>query len=113
MITKEKPPLTAEFVHSGVKGMKWGVRKGYTQRQSRQAQREIAVGKGGGTRTQKLRVHGATSVIGLAAGPKSSALRRGISRQKHADRLKNGQESAADLLRLYGTFKLSDIRRTK
>lgn len=114
MITTEKPTLTDEFVaHFGVKGMKWGVRKGYVQRQSQQAGREIRVGSGKGTSGEKLRVHGSSSVVGLAVGPKRAALKRGKLRQAHANRIKNGEATAADILRLYGQVKLTDIRRSK
>lgn len=112
-VSVEKPGSPAQvLVHFGKKGMKWGVRQAYAQRQGSIAARERRVGKGGGSKIEKFRVHGTTSGVGLrkAGGSfKKAASNRSVRTAAHAKRISTGKATTMDVLRFYGTLRTSDI----
>lgn len=108
MHDQNKPDLATlvhsdELAHFGKKGMKWGVRKGYVERQNQIGQRELRVASGQGTKIDKL----ATGVL----QPKSVVGKRAIKRIDHAERIQSGQATTKDLLKLYGGANIYDLKR--
>lgn len=109
MITEEKPALA----HYGVKGMKWGVRKGYAERKRASAAQSIRVGQGKGSLIDKAYVHGfKTPLVQVVSsgGFKKAALVTGQRERAHANRVEKGSKKVYDLMRLYSDVRLSDIR---
>lgn len=118
IVDLEKPGTPEELVHYGVKGMKWGVRKSYTDRVSKRAARLRRVGEGKGSALDKLRVHGTTSNITLARsaiqrrpGFKGAALIRAEGAEAHVARVQAGEATALDVLRMAGGVNLADVYR--
>lgn len=111
----EKPGSPAELVHYGVKGMKWGVRKGYTDRISAKAATSRKVGEGKGTVLEKAKVHGFTTPTGLVVtkGFKGGAKKHADLLDAHVDRINSGKARVGDLIGMYGNVKLTDIQRKK
>jgi len=93
-----------EFLaHFGVRGMKWGVRKKYNERQQKIVNRDKRVAEGKGSTLDKVKAIGGSSVAELVAnrGLKNTAKKHAEKRQDHLDRINNGEAKTRDLVRLY------------
>lgn len=116
MISTEKPGTPTELVHHGVKGMKWGVRKAYTERRTKESESFRRYGDKTGTGKDKARVylgkHGLSAAeIALAGGAKNAALKRADKIDAHVARINNGQAHVLDKLHMYGNVRVSDLAK--
>jgi hypothetical protein len=109
---EDKPSLDVLLKHYGVKGMKWGVRNAYADRQAKKAQYLGRVAAGKGTRRDKARVALTTPIPSLIRkGVRKSAAEQDISAKAHRDRLTSGKAKAGDILSFIGRVSISDIVR--
>lgn len=116
IVSLKKPGTPAELVHAGVKGMKWGIRKAYTESVDSRAARQRRVGEGRGSAKDKLRIHTTTSNLSLIRSAKSgrpgfkgAALVRAERSEAHSARIKAGEATVHDMLRVIGTLRTDDI----
>ena len=104
----ERPPMTGTLAHYGKKGMKWGVRKGYVERQRATGEALVRAGTGQGTKAQRIGTRYATSRLAYS----NKALEKaGHKKIDHAQRLQSGHATIRDKLQFYGTTNMLDIRK--
>jgi hypothetical protein len=103
-VFSEKPALE-DLEHFGVKGMKWGVRR------ERRAQTHVNVGKGEGTRSEKIRSGATIGPVDFVKGRgfQGAAARKGERQQLRNARVKSGESSVRDKIAYYGGSKYQDI----
>lgn len=91
--------------HFGVKGMRWGVRR------DNRANTLVRVGRGQGTKSQKVRAALTTSPLDIVKGRglKGGALRRGQRQLARNSRVRSGEASVKDKLAYYGGSRYQDI----
>jgi hypothetical protein len=109
---EDKPSLEDALEHHGVKGMKWGIRKEYSDRVRREAAltKKVAEGKGG--LLDNLHVHGQTSSLELLSTKGSfdkAASNRADQLAGHADRVEKGKETVLDLMQYHGKVTMADL----
>jgi hypothetical protein len=109
---KEFDTPEAALEHFGVKGMKWGVRKGYTSRISNKAAAARRVSEGKASVVDKVRIHGTTSSADFIKGGgfKGGARVRADRDEAHVQRINEGKATTLDLIKLYGGARITDIR---
>lgn len=121
MISTEKPGTPAELAHHGVKGMKWGVRKAYTERRSDEAStlRRFSKSPSGLSGLKPSRLRDA-AVVDKHIGPftaiskggyRPAAAAKADEYQKHVDRINRGKATTKDKLLMYGNLSLADIAK--
>lgn len=100
-----------ELTHYGVKGMKWGVRKGRTGDLHLRAMRNERVAAGKGSLVDKAVTLGGSSVANLVVnrGLKGEAARRAADKRGQIERLATGKAKATDIIRAYGTISVSSL----
>jgi hypothetical protein len=100
-------PEDIEFLeHYGVKGMKWGVRR------RGRIDRTVRVGKGEGSKLDKVRVHGMFNPVDLVktgGSFRESAARKGKRMANRNNRIARGKASVVDYLITSGTARMTDI----
>jgi UDP-N-acetylenolpyruvoylglucosamine reductase len=105
--------LTPEewLAHFGVRGMKWGVRKKYNERQTKKIDSLKRVADGKGTARDKLKALSGSSAAELVAnkGLKNTAKKHAEVRQAHLDRINKGEAKTSDLVRMYGSMSTVDL----
>lgn len=101
----------AWLAHYGVRGMKWGVRRRYNEKQGNRVRRLDRVAKGKGSAGDKLKALGESSLLELAAngGLKNTARIHSEATKKHLQRVNSGKKKAADLLIIAGNLSLGDV----
>lgn len=111
ILSEEEKPSLDELAHFGVKGMKWGVKKAYTERITKKTDRFDRVASGKGSFGDKARTLATTSTHDLAAGRglKGAASIRSARDKAHLDRINNGHAKLKDVLRMVGTVSNRDI----
>lgn len=99
--------------HSGVKGMKWGVRRARVGDLNRQISRLDRVASGNSSALDKARVLGNSSSHNLIKqkGLKNEAARKSAAKAKQRDRLVNGEAKVTDILKAYGSVSILDLAR--
>ena len=113
-----------EFLaHYGVKGMKWGTRKGIKGRADRVVGRKLndaidfhdRVASGKGSAAQSLRVVVSSSVLELARnkGVKNTAALRAAEGRDIRKRLEAGEATFGDKMATYGHLTLVELARGK
>lgn len=109
----EEAPLLSEAViaHFGVKGMKWGVRKTYNQRQGARVARLDRVASGTGSRGDKIRALAETSAAELVVnkGLKNTARKHSDATKAHLIRINTGKAKTLDLVQMYGSMSVGDL----
>jgi hypothetical protein len=119
-VSLEKPGTPSEIVHYGVKGMKWGVRKSYTDKVDAKAARFRRVAEGRGSAVDKLKTYGTTTNLDLARGLvkgkgyrgfKGAARFRAEDAEAHSARIKAGEATTKDILQMAGHISLADVAR--
>lgn len=109
-MTQQKNPPRGDLTHYGVKGMKWGVKKGRTGDLHVKASRHERVAAGKGSLRDKAVTLGGSSVYNLAArGLKGEAARRGRNERAQIERLATGKAKATDILKAYGTTSVYSV----
>jgi hypothetical protein len=114
MMGQEKPSLE-ELAHHGVKGMKWGKRRGLTDVHNEKVTKSIAinnrVASGKGSFGDKFKVAQTTTLVGLAAnkGLKGVAAKNERILKEHKARIENGQRKIRDGLAIYGGASVGDL----
>lgn len=95
--------------HYGVKGMKWGVRR------NRRAESLARVGRGEGTKGEKLKALGSVSVVDLVAGKgiKGAAKRRSDAQLERNKRVQSGKANIRDKMSYYGGTRIQDLAPSK
>lgn len=111
----DKPSLD-ELAHYGVKGMKWGTRRGITDvhlnKVNKITTRLDKVADGTATRRQKIGTALYTPIPQLVtSGLKGSAKENSEFLKGHASRVANGEKNARDFLMLYGSVSLTDLAK--
>ncbi len=93
------------LTHAGVKGMKWGVRR------QRRANTHVNVGKGKGTKSERLRSAATVSPLDLARGKgfKGAARIRGKRQTERNARVAAGEASVKDKIAFYGGSRYQDM----
>jgi hypothetical protein len=94
------------FEHSGVPGMKWGVRR------ERRQQALVRAGTKGGPISSRIR--GATGRLGVVDLVRGRGIRGGLERKSkrvgaQLERHKAGKSTAMDLIKRYGSTRITDI----
>lgn len=113
-----------EFLaHYGVKGMKWGQRKGVKGRADRVVSRKLndaidfheRVASGKGSASQTLRVAVSSSLLTLARnkGIKGTAAKRASEGRDIRKRLESGEATFRDKMNTYGQLTLVELARGK
>lgn len=102
-----------ELLHFGVKGMKWGVKKAYVNRVSKQTAHIGRVAEGTGSKVDKARVALGASAHDLAKGRglKGAATLKNDRIQGHLDRVEHGKKTLKDTLALVGGVSFTDIAK--
>lgn len=95
--------------HYGVPGMKWGVRR------NRRAERLAKVGRGEGSKSDKIRALGNVSLKDVAKGRglKGAAKLRSDIQIARNERVASGKASVRDKLAYHGSARLSDLVPTR
>lgn len=115
MIPVEKPGSPAAVLeHFGKKGMKWGVRNRYMARISSTGARDRRVGKGGGSKLDRLQSNLTTNPVRMLQAKgnvnKAAAI-KGKSKEDHIRRMKTGKATTMDLLRATASVRVTDLVR--
>ena len=111
------------LAHYGVKGMKWGQRKGVRGRADKVVSRKLndaidfhdRVASGKGSAAQTLRVAMSSSVLELARnkGVKNTAALRATEGRAIRSRLEKGEATFRDKMQTYGQLTLVELARGK
>jgi ribosomal protein S18 acetylase RimI-like enzyme len=103
----------SELTHYGAKGMKWGVRKAYTDSATKVANRYDRVASGKGSALDKTRTAVSASPTNLARGRglKGAAGLMRDSERAHIDRVNNGEKKVRDVLAIIGRLNLTHVAR--
>lgn len=91
--------------HVGVKGMKWGVRR------ERRNQARFRAGQKGGPKVSKVRALGSVNLYDIARGRgiTGGAQRKALRVQGQLDRFDAGQATTMDVIKRYGSTRVSDL----
>lgn len=110
---EEKPSLE-DLSHHGVKGMHWGVKKARTGNIDKATKVLDRVAGGHGSKLDKVRVAGSSSVGNLikSGGVKKEAARQSADLKAQRARLVAGKATMGDMLKAYGSVSLLDIARS-
>mgnify|MGYP000376123347 CR=1 FL=1 len=95
--------------HTGVKGMKWGVRR------NRRAETLNRVGRGEGSGMDKVKAALNVSAVDLVKGRglQGAAARKGARVTARNDRVQKGEGSVKDMLVYYGSTRYQDLLPSK
>lgn len=95
--------------HTGVKGMKWGVRR------NKRAETLNRVGRGEGSGKDKVKAALNVNAIDLIKGRglQGAAARRGARVTARNDRVQKGEGSVKDMLVYYGSTRYQDLLPSK
>lgn len=109
----DKPASPEELAHYGVKGMKWGVRKAYTDRKSKEVTRlsKVADGKGGVLQKARTALGSSASDLVRGRGIEGAARIRRDRLRGHLNRLNNGKATARDVLKATNGVTVTDLAR--
>lgn len=110
ILAEEKPSLD-DLAHFGVKGMKWGVKKAYTNRVTKQTGFYGRVAEGTGGKRDKVKAALYTPVPDMlkGGGLKGGAKRVDDRIKGHLDRVNSGKRTLHDTLVLVGGVSLGDV----
>lgn len=104
---------TNHLAHYGTKGMRWGVRKAYTDRLGKGVSNldKVASGKAGILRKTGTALGSSTTDLIRGRGVKGAAALRRDRLQNHIDRVNRGEQTAGDILRRVGFTSTTDLAR--
>ena len=106
----KSPSQETALIHYGVKGMRWGVKKGRTGDLNVKASRHERVASGKGSLTDKVVTIGGSTAANLAMrGLKGEAARRAKNERAQIERLSTGKAKVSDLLKAYGTASIYSV----
>lgn len=110
ILSEEKSSLD-DLTHYGVKGMKWGVKKAYTDRKKKETGFYGRVASGTGNKRDKFKAVLATPIPDMVKGGglKGGAARVDKRIQDHLDRVNNGKKTLRDTLALVGGVSVGDV----
>lgn len=100
-----------ELLHFGVKGMKWGVKKAYIARVSKNTAHFGRVADGTASKGDKVRTALTTPFSDMAKGGglKGGAARVDARVKDHLDRVDKGKKTLEDTLKLVAGVSVGDI----